>query len=280
LRSPLPLLFLAFATLLSSVSHAGPGISGGGDQCENRVKSIGEDISVWIVNGGHQNLKLPTGLSSQAYAGAMSAGLKQTRVSCVGKGDPGYPVEIFGTPKICRFDVESRSSRITCDFEKFRSLTDEEQYSLVHHEYAGIAGLEPAVGDNSQYAISNQIAAFLEETIVKKLAVKQPIDEKALCAAGITEFVRKKFPVDKSTGRHDRIWGVNVDKVSFNADTGQVDIEAHALFDQYGYSATRVFIDAESIWTEPPSGMSEPAGCKAYRVKASFSDPLADGEPG
>jgi hypothetical protein len=43
---------------------------------------------------------------------------------------------------------------------------------LVHHEYAGLAGFEVNSGEDSIYPISNQIAGYLEDHVVKKLVVR------------------------------------------------------------------------------------------------------------
>jgi hypothetical protein len=51
-------------------------------------------------------------------------------------------------------------------------MTDDEQYKLIHHEYAGIAGLEVPTGSQSQYFISNQVVESLEMRQVRMLAVK------------------------------------------------------------------------------------------------------------
>lgn len=272
---PKLLTLIAFALLpFSSFAAFGPGISGGGDECENRVKTIAADIQDWIRAGGPEGLKLPKGLTPGSYGNAMLQEIASARVTCVGPNDAGFPVEVFGTAKTCRFDKQDRSSRITCDYNKFRVLSEEEQYVLVHHELAGLAGLEPAIGDDSQYHISNQISGFLVETVVKKLAVVPPIDEKALCEKGIVAFVKAKFPKDKSTG--ERLQSVQVDKVQFIDASGMVEIEAHALFDEVGYNAYRIFIEAEGIWENFDRAPSVPAACKNYKVLASFSHPLAD----
>jgi hypothetical protein len=269
------LLISAFALAsLPSFAGFGPGISGGGDECENRVKSIASDINDWIRDGGPQGLKLPSGLSVDTYSKAMTAEIRKAQVSCVGPGDQGYPVEILGTAKTCRFDKYADSSRITCDYQKFRDLTDEEQYGLVHHEYAGLAGIEPALGDDSQYGISNQISGFLRETVVKKLAVNPPIDEKALCEKDIQSFVKAKFPKSKESGQ--RLASVQVDLVQFIDATGEVEIEAHALFDEDGYEAYRIFIAAEGIWENFDRAPSVPSSCKNFKVKAYFPHPLAE----
>jgi hypothetical protein len=42
----------------------------------------------------------------------------------------------------------------------------------VHHEFAGLAAIEPPIGDESQYLVSNQISGYLVNQVVKKLAVK------------------------------------------------------------------------------------------------------------
>ncbi|RYZ73375.1 MAG: hypothetical protein EOP05_10105 [Proteobacteria bacterium] len=274
------LLFLVVGLMsfagIEARAERGVGHGGGGDLCENRIQAIAYDLESWIARGGHRSLELPAQVSKDAYAQAMTVPLKDFKAACVSKGDQGYPVAVDGTPKVCRFDGDQTSSRITCDSEKFQKLEAEDQYVLIHHEFAGLAGLELPNGNNSHYAISNQISAYLEETTVKKLAVQPVINELKLCEKGVKAFVKSKFPFDTSTGEKTALHSVRVDKVEFNADSGMVDIEAHALFDEYGMLATRVFIEAEGIWKDHPQDVSTPAGCQAYTVKASFRDDLAD----
>jgi hypothetical protein len=264
------------SAFISTTACAGPGISGGGDECENRIKSISQDVHGWIQAGGSKGLSLPEGLTHSAYDTAMQSEIGKAKIRCVGAGDDGYPVEILGTAKTCRFDKSDDSSRITCDYGKFRDLTDEEQYVLVHHEFAGLAGIEPAVGDDSNYEISNQISGYLEDTIVKRLVVNPGVDEKSLCEKDIRAFVAEKFPYDGTTGERQALVSVRIDKVQFIDATGLVDIEVHALYDEDGFSATRIFIDADGIWQDRPGEMSVPAACKNFVVKASYPDPLAE----
>lgn len=154
------------------VSARGTEGVGGGDSCEARIKDIGADLNSWIKNGGYLFLKLPSEISYSAYADIMSKKITNAKVACVSKGDNYYPVEINGTPKICKFYRQEGADLITCDADKFRSLTEDEQYILTHHEYAGLAEFEKPTADVSDYSISKQISAFLELQTVKKLAVK------------------------------------------------------------------------------------------------------------
>ncbi len=50
--------------------------------------------------------------------------------------------------------------------------SESDQYVLVHHEYAGLAGIEISKGEDSDYQVSNQISGYLENQVIKKLAVK------------------------------------------------------------------------------------------------------------
>lgn len=145
---------------------------GGGDLCEDRFQEVRDDISAWIKNGGPATLQLPSGVSVTDYSQGMLAGIARAKVSCVGLGDPGFPVEVSGTPKACAFLNAPSELRITCDYVKFQAMSRSDQYILVHHEYAGIAGLEAPLGDVSTYAISNQISGYLNAVLVQKLAVK------------------------------------------------------------------------------------------------------------
>lgn len=146
---------------------------GGGDPCENQIKVIRSDLSVWIQNGGPKELHLPDGISVDKYSTQMLQKIEKAKVRCIGRGDKDFPVEVYGTPKVCKFEVESnQDSTITCDRSAFLALDESKQYVLVHHEYAGLAGVEVPLKDDSQYEVSNQITSFLENKIVKRLVVK------------------------------------------------------------------------------------------------------------
>lgn len=163
------ILFLFFPLFAMA---SGSSVRGGGDMCENRIKSVRDDIKEWILKGGSEALSLPAGLSRGEYKKGMLQHISMALVSCVGKGDQDYPVEVDGVAKVCRFEKWQRGERITCDSDKFRALNESDQYVLIHHEYAGLAEIESPIGSNSVYPLSNQISGFLVEQVVKKLAVR------------------------------------------------------------------------------------------------------------
>lgn len=146
--------------------------SGGGDLCEGRIKAVRDDIRGWIVKGGPRSLQLPNGISVDQYSKAMLEQIKVANIKCVAPGDKGFPVEVYGTPKICRFDRKQTESEITCDIQKFQSQAESDQYVLIHHEFAGLAGIERPSRDDSHYGISNQISGYLVSQVIKKLAIK------------------------------------------------------------------------------------------------------------
>lgn len=261
------LLLFLFLPLLASAKVAGPGISGGGDQCENRIRSIAEDIGIWIQNGGAKALTLPPSLKIGQYENAMVREILRGKVSCVARGDRGYPVQINGTPKTCRFDQQGSESRITCDIEKFNSLGEENQYVLVHHEYAGLAGVEPANADESHYSISNQVSGYLERSIVKKLVVKRKAG--FFCKNEIEAFVKASFPKDDESGAP--FHSIRIEESYANDAAGELHADLHVLFDEDGFAAKRVFLGGELIYQD-----STAVGCKNLLVKASFTDPLAE----
>ena len=163
--------------LLAFNAYAGQD-RGGGDMCENRIKIIRDDLNEWIIKGGADDLDFSSDTTLEQYKTKMLKEISNAKIKCVSEKDPGYPVEINGTPKDCRFDKNSKASYITCDSEKFSKLSDSDQYVLIHHEYAGLARIEIPNRDDSNYNVSNQISEYLEETIIKKLAVKK-VEEKA-----------------------------------------------------------------------------------------------------
>lgn len=225
-------LILCFVTLsmtwsLSTQARGANG-SGGGDICEDRIKIIRDDIKSWVEKGGARGLQLSVGISYEKYVTAMLNQIEKSKIRCLGRGDHGYPISIGATPKVCRFDRRDGSSQITCDFEKFTSMEESDQYVLVHHEYAGLAHIEKPDGDRSDYGVSNQISTYLEDQIVKKLAVKQ--NSRASNEWRIGAFVTPKKEILRCTaskqilGHSPEIKKITDVEVSYPNDSGPRDI--------------------------------------------------------
>lgn len=167
------LSLLILTSLLSLHGWAvGHDQGGGGDLCEDRIKIVRDDFVTWINDGGPRALSLPSYLDVDQYSSLMLEQMKKAKIRCVSKGDEGFPVQVQGIAKTCRFDRDLYQGLITCDYDKFRSLRETDQYILIHHEYAGLAQIENPNGDDSNYDISNQISRYLEDRVTKKLVVR------------------------------------------------------------------------------------------------------------
>jgi hypothetical protein len=140
----------------------GTGDSGGGDTCEQKIQFIRDSLQMWIKKGGSKTLQLPASMTVENYSSLMEQQLSKAHIRCVKPGDEGHPVQIEGTPKVCRFDRTETNSFITCNLGSFVGtgrLSLNDQFILIHHEYAGLAGLENPTGDVSSYWLSNQISS-------------------------------------------------------------------------------------------------------------------------
>lgn len=153
--------------------------TGGGDPCEMRIQEIRDDIRAWVLRGGHSGLTYNSS-TKEEYANGMQAYLaikrnsdrsisQATDIECVHRR-----IVVQGHEKICRFD-RLAGPKITCDYEAFMdssTLSEDDQYRLIHHEYAGLAGIENPDGFQSQYEFSDQISKFLENQVIRKLAMR------------------------------------------------------------------------------------------------------------
>ena len=151
-----------FLALAGSDAH-------GGDPCEDRIKTIRDDIMDWIHKGSPAALKLPTGITPQIYSKLMLAQLAQATFSCVSE-----TIGVGEFEKTCRNQASTTDyPTITCNVYRFTKLTsDAEQYRLIHHEFAGLAGLEVGNGGDSDYSISDQVTGYLQSQIVTRLGIK------------------------------------------------------------------------------------------------------------
>lgn len=171
-------ILLTAMLLLSQMSFAGGESVGGGDLCENRIQEIRDDISIWINKGGPKDLeKLP--ISTEEYSMRMQTYLAVSK-NIDGSLKPVAHIEctrnmvdVEKVEKVCRFEKATTNNKIICDYDKFMNSSVDEQYRLIHHEYAGLAGLENPNGGQSTYFISNQLTSFLQVQIVRKLALKK-----------------------------------------------------------------------------------------------------------
>jgi hypothetical protein len=166
------ILTLMLATTVGLAHASEHEIGNGGDMCENRIKVIRDDMASWIGQGGPARLELPSELSVNRYDQGMLTQIEKAKISCT--QDRLY---VGSAEKTCKNYVSSTGqSRILCNISRFVHDTSEsDQYVLIHHEYAGLAGFEVNDGESSKYTISNQLSGFLLDQVVKKLSIAQEL---------------------------------------------------------------------------------------------------------
>lgn len=162
-------MFIVISMLCFQFTFAGvDNVGNGGDICENKFVSIRNDIRSWIISGGGNSLSLPSSTSIQQYKDSMLANIDHVKVSCTVE-----KLKIGQAEKTCINKMDKANSGIIeCNIDRFMQTSESDQYVLVHHEFAGLAGLETNLSEESDYTISNQITYFLENQIVKKLVIK------------------------------------------------------------------------------------------------------------
>lgn len=157
------------STKIPSLGNEG----GGGDSEEMRVESIRADILDWIEKEGAKALTLPKDLLYVDYVRKMKKILEKQAV-VIGFGVEDQFINVEGTPKTCRGFISREDSRphILCDLARFQKTSESDQYKLIHHEFAGLVGIEKNVGAASDYEISSQLTGFLARQVVLKLQVR------------------------------------------------------------------------------------------------------------
>jgi hypothetical protein len=231
------------AGLLQSPAHAQEKIGNGGDSLEPRFLEIANDIRKWIRDGGARALRMREGDTIEEYQTRMLLVLDRYSVSFT--QDKIY---VNGAEKDCENDP--LSGRIRCATARFPTIETENgedrQYRLVHHELAGLAGLEQNLGSpKSDYFYSDQISASLETVMVKRLVVKS-VDSthlqeqfKNAKPLSLEQFLNSKHPVFDSedmarwkctheSGRSSWINAIRNGRVAYSFNT--------AIQESYRYS--------------------------------------------
>ncbi len=196
----LPLVLYSVTSYSAGGKDGGDGgqSGGGGDASEMGVDLIRADILKWITAGGAATFKeWPKDLSGNQYETQMKYFLEKHRV-VVGfvsteqekkTQDPEQKVIVEGRYKSCRGFISKadRLPHILCNSDRYPS-GGANQYRLIHHEYAGLAGIEKNLGASSDYILSNQMTDFLVPEVIYRLAVKRNVVLKTQSEVCISKF--------------------------------------------------------------------------------------------
>lgn len=165
-----------------SIEGDGTHTGGGGDYTESVIFEIRATIREWIKKGGSRKLELPNKMTVREYNRKMLAVLKPHAVvvSVVtaeeerNTSDPELKVIVDGEPKSCRGFISEIDKRrhILCNSDRFPE-DPTEQYRQIHHEFAGLAGVEHNQGASSDYSISNKVKEYVEPETVWGIGFKK-----------------------------------------------------------------------------------------------------------
>jgi|GEM_PF-5529066 len=166
-------------TQVKPLTHEGGVGGGGGADEEAKFHSIRKEIKSWIEKGGSKGLVFPEGMAREDYDKFMLQYLAPNYVAVAfvendHSEDPELQVSVDGLPKTCRgyFAQKDHSPRVICNLTRFNNTPEAGQYRLIHHEFAGLANLEKNEGAASDYVISDQLTAHLEEAVYSRLVLK------------------------------------------------------------------------------------------------------------
>lgn len=186
------MIFLSLLIVFSATglqAYTGPGgfdHGNGGDMCENRIKSVRDELSQWLTNGGAAGLRFPSAVSHEDYRRAMLTAMSTAKVSC-----GNVSLFVGRAEKTCKnFTDSSGALRIQCNTDRFMANSRSNQFILVHHEYAGLAGLEVNKGEVSNYEISNQIIRGLLGVRLNQVSVTLRFLAKIAQLPGLDNFDR------------------------------------------------------------------------------------------
>jgi hypothetical protein len=181
-------LILGLLLSASSLSYAqkfampipGGESGGGGDTDEARVNEIRSDILKWIERGGSPGLIFGNSMNLGLYNQLMTEILQPKAVVVTFVENDNSPeeelrVSVSNKPKTCRgfYSRLTAKPNILCNISRFRATSASLQYNLIHHEYAGLVGVERNTGAASDYEISNQLSEYLIPTTVLRLGLRR-----------------------------------------------------------------------------------------------------------
>ncbi|WP_413585026.1 ankyrin repeat domain-containing protein [Bdellovibrio sp. HCB274] len=261
-------LLICFASPLANAqSLLGNDRGNGGDPCELSFISIRNDIRQWIIRGGSAVLQFPANLSLNQYNTSMVQQIDSAVISCTEE-----KLTIGSSEKTCvNYRDKQGRPMITCNLRRFTEAGEAAQYVLVHHEYAGLAGMEVNNGEASDYRISSQISVSVIKppTPIQCLMDSSLPDSQKLLAAiykddvNCVKFLAPLMSLNQEQLTKDyfpnQSWGYSMPPLSFAAVLDRTEV-IKALLDAGAY------IHIESQGTHPVTFAAKSNALNALRL--------------
>src|ERR1700692_3132190 len=74
--------------------------------------------------------------------------------------------QVHGNDKLCRFHNDDQGPGITFNNGSFfnpQNMPEDKQIEFIHHQFAGVVGFESTHGSQSDFSISDQLSAHLNQ---------------------------------------------------------------------------------------------------------------------
>ncbi len=176
---------IGLSSTVNAESNEGGISGGGGGFAEIKMKSIRDELLTWVKSPGPSSLdfRKAHGLTEAEYRLKMKDILSNLSVQ-IGSisaeeesktNDPDLKVRVQNEPKDCRGSLWARDGlpHILCIEKPFMDASSSDQYRMIHHEYAGLIGIEKNIGPNSDYNLSEQLTEYVEPQVTDRLGIKR-----------------------------------------------------------------------------------------------------------
>lgn len=162
--------------LFTLTAQAQTNSGNGGSVLENESRTILVNIRDWIKSENYLSMKGPAPRAD--YASKMLSVLENLPLTTFLSKEQ-YEAR-FSDGKDCHNFPEQNPPEIVCNQDTFPNDI-EKRYRILHHEVAGLAGIENNNGDpRSNYIYSDQVSGELKFEIIKRLPIREKSDVKSL----------------------------------------------------------------------------------------------------
>jgi hypothetical protein len=166
----------------------------GGDPDEAEFYQISGEIFTWVNNGGPVDLNFYGKIDGSTYLSKMNKVLGKFTVTFTNK-IVYLKVDDQKFEKTCINYFRNSHPKILCNIGRYEELSADQKRVLVHHEIAGLAGIENNQNEKSDYFLSDQLALYMEDVVVRRLGFKRREERAPGNAASMVYDPQKKIKI-------------------------------------------------------------------------------------